>query len=61
LILLPCDPVLQAVARRRALAAIAAVVPGVAGPALALEAFSSGRCDAGQRLEVGLLYKLNPV
>ena len=41
-----------AVARRRALCAVAATAPGVAGPALSAEAFASGRCDAGQRLEV---------
>ena len=39
-------------ARMRALAAVAVIVPGLAGPALVIEGFTSGRCDAGQKLEV---------
>lgn len=39
-------------ARRKALVALAATAPGIAGPALCAEAFATGRCDAGQQLEV---------
>jgi telomere length regulation protein len=39
-------------ARRRAIVALAATAPGIAGPALSAEAFATGRCDAGQQLEV---------
>ena len=39
-------------ARRRALRAIVAVAPTLAGPAAIGEALASGRCDAGQTLEV---------
>ena len=39
-------------ARMRALAAVAVIVPGLAGPSLVIEGFTSGRCDAGQKLEV---------
>ena len=46
------DPEPLGAARQKALAAMCAVVPGLAGPALAFEAFASGRCDAGQKLEV---------
>ena len=46
------DPEPLGAARKKALAAMCAIVPGLAGPALAFEAFASGRCDAGQKLEV---------
>ena len=39
-------------ARRKSLIALAATAPGIAGPALCAEAFLTGRCDAGQQLEV---------